>query len=55
MAESAAAHPVGTTVEVRNLFLNLPVRRVILGTGRADVQTVATTQRPLALLLRTRV
>jgi DNA mismatch repair protein MutL len=32
-----AAHPRGTTVEVRNLFLNLPVRRGLLGTERAEV------------------
>ena len=31
-----AAHPPGTTVEVRNLFLNLPVRRGFLGTVRAE-------------------
>ncbi|HEU4494973.1 MAG TPA: DNA mismatch repair endonuclease MutL [Rubrobacteraceae bacterium] len=42
--ESApAAHPPGTTVEVRNLFLNLPVRRGFLGTERAEAKTVATT------------
>ena len=35
--ESApAAHPPGTTVEVRNLFLNLPVRRGFLGTERSE-------------------
>jgi DNA mismatch repair protein MutL len=35
--ESApAAHSPGTTVEVRNLFLNLPVRRGFLGTERAE-------------------
>jgi DNA mismatch repair protein MutL len=32
-----ASHPPGTTVEVRNLFLNLPVRRGFLGTERAEV------------------
>ena len=31
-----AAHPPGTTVEVRELFLNLPVRRGFLGTERAE-------------------
>jgi len=31
-----AAHPPGTTVEVRELFLNLPVRRSFLGTERAE-------------------
>jgi DNA mismatch repair protein MutL len=37
MVESAtAAHPQGTTVEARDLFLNLPVRRGFLGTVRAE-------------------
>jgi DNA mismatch repair protein MutL len=44
VVESApAAHPPGTTLEVRNLFLNLPVRRGFLGTERADTESVATT------------
>jgi DNA mismatch repair protein MutL len=33
---SPAAHPAGTTVEVRDLFLNLPVCRGFLGTERAE-------------------
>ena len=33
---SPAAHPAGTTLEVRNLFFNLPVRRGFLGTERAE-------------------
>src|ERR687898_2123036 len=38
IVESAsAAHPQGTTVEARDLFLNLPVRRGFLGTVRAEV------------------
>jgi DNA mismatch repair protein MutL len=37
MVESAsAAHSPGTTVEARDLFLNLPVRRGFLGTVRAE-------------------
>jgi DNA mismatch repair protein MutL len=44
-----AAHPPGTTVEVRNLFLNLPVRRGFLGTERAEANAVATVVQSLAL------
>src|SRR5215210_1006158 len=33
---ATAAHPPGTTVEARDLFLNLPVRRGFLGTVRAE-------------------
>src|SRR5215217_3858286 len=33
----SAAHSPGTTVEARDLFLNLPVRRGFLGTVRAEV------------------
>jgi DNA mismatch repair protein MutL len=37
IVESAtAAHAPGTTVEARDLFLNLPVRRGFLGTVRAE-------------------
>jgi DNA mismatch repair protein MutL len=50
MVESAiAAHPPGTTVEARDLFLNLPVRRGFLGTVRAEANAVATIVESLAL------
>ena len=50
MVESAtAAHPQGTTVEARDLFLNLPVRRGFLGTVRAEANAVATVVESLAL------
>ena len=35
---SSASHPAGTTVEARDLFLNLPVRRGFLGTERAEAR-----------------
>ncbi len=38
-----ASHPPGTTVEERELLLNLPVRRGFLGTVRAEAEPVATT------------
>jgi DNA mismatch repair protein MutL len=44
-----AAHPPGTTVEVRELFLNLPVRRGFLGTERAEANAVSTVVGSLAL------
>ena len=44
-----AAHPPGTTVEVRELFLNLPVRRSFLGTERAEANAVTTVVESLAL------
>jgi DNA mismatch repair protein MutL len=44
-----AAHPPGSTVEVHNLFLNLPVRRGFLGTERAEANAVATVVQSLAL------
>jgi DNA mismatch repair protein MutL len=45
---SPAAHPEGTTVEVRDLFMNLPVRRGFLGTERAETNAVATVVESLA-------
>jgi len=50
VVESAtAAHPPGATVEARDLFLNLPVRRGFLGTVRAEANAVATVVESLAL------
>jgi DNA mismatch repair protein MutL len=46
---SPAAHPPGTTVESRQLFLNLPVRRGFLGTRRAEANAVASVVESLAL------
>ena len=46
---SPAAHPAGTTAEVRNLFFNLPVRRGFLGTERAEANAVSTVVESLAL------
>jgi DNA mismatch repair protein MutL len=50
IVESAsAAHSQGTTVEARDLFLNLPVRRGFLGTVRSEANAVATVVESLAL------
>ena len=50
LVESApAAHPPGTTVEIRDLFLNLPVRRGFLGTLRAETNAVTSVIQALAL------
>jgi DNA mismatch repair protein MutL len=50
VVESAtAAHPPGTTVEARDLFLNLPVRRGFLGTVRAEANAVSIVGELLAL------
>ena len=46
---ATAAHPPGTTVEARDLFLNLPVRRGFLGTVRAEANAVASVVESLAL------
>jgi len=37
MESATAAHSSGTTVEARNLFFNLPVRRGFLGTVRSEI------------------
>jgi DNA mismatch repair protein MutL len=44
-----ASRPPGTTVEVRDLFLNLPVRRGFLGIERAETNAVASVVSSLAL------
>lgn len=46
---SVAAHPPGTTVEARDLFLNLPVRRGFLGTVRAETNAAVSVVEALAL------
>lgn len=46
---SPASRPPGTTVEVRGLFLNLPVRRGFLGTPRSEANAVALVVQSLAL------
>jgi DNA mismatch repair protein MutL len=44
-----ASRPPGTTVEARDLFLNLPVRRGFLGTPRSEANAVALVVQSLAL------
>lgn len=46
---SPVSHPPGTTVEVRDLFLNLPVRRGFLGSPRSEANAVALVVQSLAL------
>lgn len=48
-AVSPAARTPGTTVEARDLFLNLPVRRAFLGTSRSEANAVALVVQSLAL------
>lgn len=43
------AHPMGTTVEVRDLFFNLPARRRFLRSARTEQQHILTTLQRLAL------
>jgi DNA mismatch repair protein MutL len=49
LGSTRAAHASGTTVEARDLFLNLPVRRSFLGTVRSEANAVATVVESLAL------
>lgn len=44
-----AAHPVGTTVEVRDLFFNTPARRRFLRTERTEFQRLEEVMKKLAL------
>ncbi len=44
-----AAHPIGTTVEVRDLFYNTPARRKFLRSERTEVHHVEETLKRLAL------
>lgn len=43
------AHPVGTQVEVRDLFFNIPARRRFLRSARTEQQQILTTLHRLAL------
>ena len=49
LESSLTAHPQGTTVEVLDLFFNLPVRRGFLGTERAEANAVFAVVESLAL------
>ena len=49
VADRPAAHPVGTTIEVEDLFYNTPARRKFLKTERTEVQAVDQVVRRLLL------
>ena len=46
---SPAAHPLGTTLEVRDLFFNLPARRHFLRSNKTEQHHILTTLQRLAL------
>lgn len=49
VADGPAAHPVGTTVEVSDLFFNTPARRKFLKTERTETKQIELVLRRLAL------
>lgn len=49
VTDSPCAHPVGTTVEVRDLFYNTPARRKFLKTQRTEVARIDQVVRRLSL------
>lgn len=46
---STVAHPIGTTVEVRNLFANIPVRRKFLKSARTEFAHIEEVVKRIAL------
>lgn len=46
---SPAAHPLGTTLEIRDLFFNLPARRHFLRSNKTELNHILTTLHRLAL------
>ncbi len=49
VAEKPAAHPVGTTIEVQDLFYNTPARRKFLKAERTEMQAIDQVVRRLLL------